>query len=196
MVERLRDLKAEYESLMEIIQEKRESLNRLIDRKDLADTMLVEDMFFSVRTFTCLRLARVTSLSDIIHATASGELSRIRNLGQRGIEEVLYKLRDLTGKSYEHIYGMTLKPDDIGNAFEQRNRNMPIEYLDLSVRAYNCLKRAEIYNLGDVIKCIENGEIRKIRNLGRATEMEVIEKVQKYTGRTYVSHTPPEGSED
>ena len=41
-----------------------------------------------------------------------------------------------------------------------------IEDLDFSVRAYNCLKRAGIHNLQDLVNKSE-GEMMKIRNLGR-----------------------------
>ena len=42
----------------------------------------------------------------------------------------------------------------------------PIEELDLSVRAYNCLKRAAIHNLSDLTSMSET-EMMKIRNLGK-----------------------------
>ena len=41
----------------------------------------------------------------------------------------------------------------------------PIEKLQLSPRTYNCLKRARIDTVGDVLKRSEK-ELLKIRNLG------------------------------
>lgn len=52
----------------------------------------------------------------------------------------------------------------------------PVEELDLSVRAYNCLKRAGIHSLNDLTSMSEN-EMMKIRNLGKKSLKEVIEKI-------------------
>ncbi len=53
----------------------------------------------------------------------------------------------------------------------------PIEELDLSVRAYNCLKRAAIHTLQDLTNMSE-AEMMKIRNLGKKSLKEVIEKIK------------------
>jgi len=52
-----------------------------------------------------------------------------------------------------------------------------IDDLDLSVRAYNCLKRAGILTLRDLTDKSEN-EMMKIRNLGKKSLKEVIDKVK------------------
>ena len=51
-----------------------------------------------------------------------------------------------------------------------------IEDLDFSVRAYNCLKRAGIHTLQDLVNKSEN-DMMKIRNLGRKSLEEVIQKL-------------------
>ena len=52
-----------------------------------------------------------------------------------------------------------------------------IEELDLSVRAYNCLKRAGIHTLQDITTMTED-EMMKIRNLGKKSLKEVMDKVK------------------
>ena len=52
-----------------------------------------------------------------------------------------------------------------------------IDDLDFSVRAYNCLKRAGVNTLGDLTAKSEV-EMMKIRNLGKKSLKEVIEKVK------------------
>ena len=52
-----------------------------------------------------------------------------------------------------------------------------IDDLELSVRAYNCLKRAAINNVQDLVNKSEN-EMMKIRNLGKKSLKEVIDKVK------------------
>lgn len=53
----------------------------------------------------------------------------------------------------------------------------PIDELDFSVRAYNCLKRANINTLGDLTEKSEL-EMMKIRNLGKKSLKEVIDKIK------------------
>ena len=52
-----------------------------------------------------------------------------------------------------------------------------IDDLDFSVRAYNCLKRANINTLGDLVDKSEL-EMMKIRNLGKKSLKEVIDKIK------------------
>ncbi len=57
----------------------------------------------------------------------------------------------------------------------------PIESLDLSVRAYNSLKRAGYVNIGDLAQDIAGGtEISKIRNCGAKSCREIMEKLFLY----------------
>lgn len=54
--------------------------------------------------------------------------------------------------------------------------DMTIEDLDLSVRSFNCLKRANINTVEDLISKTED-EMMKVRNLGRKSLEEVINKL-------------------
>ncbi len=54
---------------------------------------------------------------------------------------------------------------------------MTIEELDLSVRSYNCLKRAGINTVEDLINKTED-EMMKVRNLGRKSLEEVVQKLE------------------
>lgn len=60
----------------------------------------------------------------------------------------------------------------------QRNKvlELTIEELDLSVRSFNCLKRANINTVEDLISKTED-EMMKVRNLGRKSLEEVINKL-------------------
>ncbi len=49
----------------------------------------------------------------------------------------------------------------------------PIKELDLSIRSYNCLKRADIFTVGDLTQKTEE-EMMRIRNLGRKSLKEII----------------------
>ena len=54
---------------------------------------------------------------------------------------------------------------------------MQIEDLDLSVRSYNCLKRANIHTVADLTNKTED-DMLKVRNLGKKSLDEVIFKLE------------------
>ena len=56
---------------------------------------------------------------------------------------------------------------------------MTIEEMDLSVRSYNCLKRANIHTVEDLTKKTED-DMLKVRNLGKKSLDEVIFKLESY----------------
>lgn len=58
---------------------------------------------------------------------------------------------------------------------------IPIEELELSVRAFNCLKRADINTLDQLVeKSVD--ELGRVRNLGKKSIDEIIEKLAAYKG--------------
>lgn len=61
--------------------------------------------------------------------------------------------------------------------YKEKVLEMTIEDLDLSVRSYNCLKRAGINNVEDLSKKTQE-EMIKVRNLGRKSMEEVIAKLE------------------
>lgn len=56
---------------------------------------------------------------------------------------------------------------------------MPIEEMDLSVRSYNCLKRANINTAEDLVKK-SKGDMLKVKNLGLKSIDEIIQKLEGY----------------
>ena len=61
---------------------------------------------------------------------------------------------------------------------KQKALETAIEDLDFSVRAYNCLKRAGIHTLSDLVNK-SDAEVMKIRNLGKKSLKEVLDKVKE-----------------
>ena len=64
--------------------------------------------------------------------------------------------------------------DDSG---KEKALEMTIEELDLSVRSFNCLKRAQINTVEDLTNKTEE-DMMKVRNLGRKSLDEVVAKLQ------------------
>lgn len=79
----------------------------------------------------------------------------------------LSEITDLTGV-------MTAKKEDS----KLKKLETTIEELDFSVRAYNCLKRANINTIGDLTSKTEL-EMMKIRNLGKKSLKEVSDKLKE-----------------
>ena len=66
-----------------------------------------------------------------------------------------------------------VEKDDKG---KEKVLEMTIEELDLSVRSFNCLKRAGINTVEDLINKSEE-DMMKVRNLGRKSLEEVVWKM-------------------
>ena len=66
-----------------------------------------------------------------------------------------------------------------GDSTNEKVLNMTIEELDLSVRSFNCLKRAGINTVEDLINKSEE-DMMKVRNLGRKSLEEVIAKLDSF----------------
>lgn len=60
---------------------------------------------------------------------------------------------------------------------------IPIEELQLSVRAYNCLKRAQVNSVADLLDYTQE-DLLEIKNFGQKSAEEVIEALQKRLGIT------------
>jgi DNA-directed RNA polymerase subunit alpha len=59
--------------------------------------------------------------------------------------------------------------------------DVPIEDLDLAMRAYNCLKRAGITKVGEILERLERGpaEILAIRNFGQKSLAELLDRMRE-----------------
>jgi len=76
----------------------------------------------------------------------------------------------------------TIAPIEEGSIFVEIDRSdtsgldTPIEELDLSVRAYNCLKRQGVNTIGQLTECTEN-DLMNVRNFGAKSIEEVKDKL-------------------
>jgi len=69
-----------------------------------------------------------------------------------------------------------LVADDADSALSGKSMEMTIEELDLSVRAFNCLKRANINTVGELVQK-DQDDMMKVRNLGKKSLEEVEQKL-------------------
>lgn len=94
------------------------------------------------------------------------------SLGGKVLNEHLNLFVDLSEEGY--ATEIMVEKDDNN---KEKVLEMTIEELDLSVRSFNCLKRAGINTVEDLINKSED-EMMKVRNLGRKSLEEVIQKLE------------------
>ena len=93
------------------------------------------------------------------------------SLGAKILNEHLNLFGDLSGEAYDTEV-MVVKSD----SGKEKVLEMTIEELDLSVRSFNCLKRAQINTVEDLINRTEE-DMMKVRNLGKKSLEEVEQKL-------------------
>lgn len=81
----------------------------------------------------------------------------------------------------KEIPSESVEPDDSGS--EDPTNQIPIEELQLSVRAYNCLKRAQINSVADLLDYTQE-DLLEIKNFGAKSAEEVVEALQQRLGIT------------
>ncbi len=96
------------------------------------------------------------------------------SLGAKILSEHLNLFIDLTDRA-RNTEIMVEKED----SKKEKVLEMTIEELDLSVRSYNCLKRAGINTVEDLTNRTEE-DMMKVRNLGRKSLEEVIQKLHSF----------------
>jgi DNA-directed RNA polymerase subunit alpha len=89
------------------------------------------------------------------------------------VVDLFNPLKDLTLEEIEPDY-----QDE-----EDPTSQIPIEELQLSVRAYNCLKRAQINSVSDLLDYTQE-DLLEIKNFGQKSADEVIEALQQRLGIT------------
>ncbi|MGL4503525.1 MAG: DNA-directed RNA polymerase subunit alpha C-terminal domain-containing protein, partial [Planktothrix sp.] len=140
------------------------------------------------RAYNCLQRAQIKSVADLLDYTQE-DLLEIKNFGQKSTEEVIEALQKRLGitlpqkraSKSEDITPESIKSDQ--NDDIDPMSQIPIEELQLSVRAYNCLKRAQINSVAD-LRDYTQEDLLEIKNFGQKNAEEVIEALQKLLGIT------------
>ena len=123
------------------------------------------------------RVGQVTDFDKLsLEVTTDGSIKADEavSLASKIMSEYLGLFIDLT----DHVGDveiMVVKPDDT----KEKILEITIEELDLSVRSYNCLKRAGINTVEELIRKDEE-EMMKVRNLGRKSLEEVQQKLAAF----------------
>ncbi|ERN42239.1 DNA-directed RNA polymerase, alpha subunit [Rubidibacter lacunae KORDI 51-2] len=99
-------------------------------------------------------------------------------------EEALSQAAGLLVDMFNPLRDLTL--ETIQEEFQEEEDptgQIPIEELQLSVRAYNCLKRAQINSVADLLD-YSHEDLLEIKNFGQKSAEEVVEALQQRLGIT------------
>ena len=122
------------------------------------------------------RVGQITDYDKLtLEVWTNGVISaqEVVSLGAKVLTEHLNLFVDLSGDAYAGDSIMVEKNDQT----QATVLAMTIEELDFSVRSFNCLKRAGINTVEDLISKTED-DMMKVRNLGRKSLEEVINKLE------------------
>ena len=142
----------------------------------------IEKLNMSVRLHNCLRRAGVDTVEKLLDFPAE-KWSSVRNLGVKTIEEVVALVDSIKkGNGEYNLIDGVFKVEDSpivdenaentsSDAFEKS-----IDEMNLSVRAYNCLSKAGIVSMSQLV-VMTREDLMNIRNMGINTVNEILEKV-------------------
>jgi DNA-directed RNA polymerase subunit alpha len=144
------------------------------------DFLQIDAIFMPVRKVNySVEEARLGGVMEkdrlILEVWTNGSLTPQEALSQAAaiLVDLFNPLKDVTFKPVEDL---EITPEDETN-------QIPIEGLNLSVRAYNCLKRAQINSVADLLEYSQE-DLLEIKNFGAKSAEEVIEALQVHLGIT------------
>jgi DNA-directed RNA polymerase subunit alpha len=99
-------------------------------------------------------------------------------------QEALSQAANILVDLFNPLKDITFEPsDDDLSSDDHPESQIPIEELQLSVRAYNCLKRAQINSVADLLDYTQE-DLLEIKNFGAKSAEEVVEALQQRLGIT------------
>nr|YP_009394608.1 RNA polymerase a-subunit [Vertebrata thuyoides]ARW63170.1 RNA polymerase a-subunit [Vertebrata thuyoides] len=141
-----------------------------IDDKS-TDFLQIDAIFMPAKKFNYKVEEKKVNISHIkeklfLEVWTNGSISPQEAISQGAniLTKLFHPLTNISFKSKENINGNT----------EKQISQILIEELQLSVRAYNCLKRAQIHSIGDLLDYSQE-ELLEIKNFGQKSAEEVIE---------------------
>ncbi|MCT7978329.1 DNA-directed RNA polymerase subunit alpha [Laspinema olomoucense] len=156
------------------------AVDRSRDENTALDFLLIDAVFMPVRKVNySVEDARVGGSLEkdrlIMEIWTNGSISPQEALSQSAsiLVDLFSPLKDITIESMLEESPTEADPTS----------QIPIEELQLSVRAYNCLKRAQINSVADLLDYSQE-DLLEIKNFGQKSAEEVIEALQKRLGIT------------
>ncbi|HEY9624846.1 MAG TPA: DNA-directed RNA polymerase subunit alpha [Crinalium sp.] len=162
------------------------AIERGRDETSALDFLQIDSVFMPVRKVNySIEDARVGGSLEkdrlIMEVWTNGSLTPQEALSQAAniLVDLFNPLKDITFESTKDIFAEDEDPTN----------QIPIEELQLSVRAYNCLKRAQINSVADLLDYTQE-DLLEIKNFGAKSAEEVIEALQNRLGITLPHEKP------
>ncbi len=111
-----------------------------------------------------------------IWSNGSIEVSTALSQSANLLIEKFVQIAAISGQS---TISTSIVEDDVVAESSENTPTMTIEELELSVRAYNCLKRASINSMSELLKKSEH-DLLNIKNFGKKSSDEVIERLHHF----------------
>jgi DNA-directed RNA polymerase subunit alpha len=150
------------------------------DEATALDFLQIDSVFMPVRKVNYL-------VEDARVGGVSGKDRLIMDIWTNGSltpQEALSKAAVILVDLFTPLKDITFEPSDVEiDGSEGPESQIPIEELQLSVRAYNCLKRAQINTVADLLGYTQE-DLLEIKNFGAKSAEEVVEALQQRLGIT------------
>nr|YP_010155979.1 RNA polymerase alpha subunit [Cumathamnion serrulatum]QQY85288.1 RNA polymerase alpha subunit [Cumathamnion serrulatum] len=152
-------------------------VNKGIDKKSI-DFLQIDSVFMPAKKFNYIveeKTINTTTIEEklFIEVWTNGSISPQEAISQ-GANVLTNLFHPLTNINFK------AKHNQNENKEKQINQIL-IEELQLSVRAYNCLKRAQIHSIADLLDYSQE-ELLEIKNFGQKSAEEVIESLKDKLG--------------
>ena len=149
---------------------KKHTLGKAKDQRDALLHALATELFTHGEIKTTLARAKALRpyVEELITLAKKGDLTSRRQAAKFIYDKEIGKFIDVaTGEVFETVEE------------EEPTTTITIEELELSVRAYNCLKRASINSMAELLKKSEH-DLLNIKNFGKKSSDEVIERLHHF----------------
>ena len=160
---------------------------RLIAQRNAVLDTPVTDFELSVRARNCLRKMNISTLGDLIR-TPESRLLEYKNFGETSLKEIrdMLAIKNLRlGQALEEEAQQELDAMFAGRPAPRANEAVlaiPLEQVELSVRARKALEVLKIVTLGDLVRKTE-AELLACRNFGQTSLNAVRECLAEYNLR-------------
>jgi DNA-directed RNA polymerase subunit alpha len=156
------------------------AIERGRDENSALDFLQIDSVFMPVR--------KVNYTVESVRADGALEKDRllmeIWTNGSFTPQEALSQAANILVELFNPLREIDFAPiDDMDDSVEDPANQIPIEELQLSVRAYNCLKRAQINSVADLLDYTQE-DLLEIKNFGAKSAEEVIQALQDRLGIT------------
>lgn len=163
--------------------------NQEANDESAADGLSIDVLELSTRPYNCLIRAGVKTIGQL-RLLSDDELMRFRNMGRNSLTEIHEKLDSLLeSESYviqedDAVQKTEITVEDVLVNDNYKPDDITIDSLGLSSRPYNCLHKAGVTTLGELIK-MTDAQLISIEHMGKNSVLEIHRAMIKVIGKLH-----------